>query len=336
MIFMNIRDKFFLFSISVICYSFLAECENKIFAQTENKCPVAFGSLYCSKLLPNEDAQGKNINRVKVAWLGTAGLYVTDGKNSLLIDPFVSRPSLAKIILRQQIFVQEEIVKKAIDKLNIHNVDAVLVSHSHYDHSMDAPLFASMFNAKLFGSESTLNISRASALKNVQNIQIETDKVYIFGDFKIVFRESEHGKIILGKIPYPGQIDNSFVIPAPAHEYKLGKVYSILISHPSGTLLHHASAGWLPGTLKNWKAKVVFLGLAGRSSSNAVLENIVDAVGAQTVVPMHFDNFFKPLSSDAELIWGIGLEEFLKTAQSHNLKLGVKTLPLLQTVKLFD
>ena len=334
--FKDVKTQFVLFVLLNFLYASLFECKKKIYAQAENKCPMAFGSLYCSKLLPNANAEGNNLNQVNVAWLGTAGLYVSDGKNSFLIDPFVSRPSLAKIILHQKIISQEAEVKKAIEELNIKNIDAVFVSHSHYDHSMDAPLFADIFKAKLYGSESTLNVSRASALKNVQNTQIETDKAYVFGDFKITFRESEHGKIILGKIPYPGQIDNSFAVPAAAHEYKLGKVYSILISHPSGTLLHHASAGWLSDTLKNWKANVVFLGLAGRSSSNAVLNNIVDAVDAQVVVPMHFDNFFKPLSENAELIWGIGLEEFLKTAQSHNLKLRVKTLPLLQTVKLFD
>jgi L-ascorbate metabolism protein UlaG (beta-lactamase superfamily) len=73
------------------------------------------------------------------------------------------------------------------------------------------------------------------------------------------------------------------------------------VRHPLGTLLIQGSAGWKDGALATERADVAFLGLAGlgtrdASYTDAYLREVVDAVGASLVIPIHWDDFTRPLS----------------------------------------
>jgi L-ascorbate metabolism protein UlaG (beta-lactamase superfamily) len=171
--------------------------------------------------------------------------------------------------------------------------------------------------AVLLGSESTINVGRGAGLAgNLLQIVHHNDTINI-GAFLLRFIESAHGPAFLGRVPYPGKIDKPFIGPQPAKNYKLGQTFSILISHPSGTIVHHGSAGLIPGMYDGIKADVVLLGIIGRGNTNNYLQNIPVKLGAKCLIPVHFDNFFVSLEKKMRMMPSARFKEFLATAESY-------------------
>jgi L-ascorbate metabolism protein UlaG (beta-lactamase superfamily) len=67
------------------------------------------------------------------------------------------------------------------------------------------------------------------------------------------------------------------------------------------------SAGFVPGALAGFSANVVFLSIGGlahleRGYKQALFDEVVTAVGASRLVPLHYDDFSKPLEEPLRLI----------------------------------
>lgn len=295
-------------------------------------CHSAFRETYQQLQIPKTVHKGG----VEAVWMGTAGFYVSDNTTSVLIDPFVSRYGLIHVGLGRDIQPDADAIREWMTTLKPNNVSLVIVSHSHYDHSMDAPIFAALTGGVLVGSKSTLNVAKGVGLPEQQMFAVPVGKPITAGAFKITFFESTHGKALFGRIPYPGTVDEPLVPPAPASAYKLGAAYSILVEHPKGTFLHHASAGWVPGMFKGVKADLVMLGIAGREDSKEYIENVVRAVGAKRLLITHFDDFFVPLNKPIEPIWFVGFSEFVETARASFPDIKLETMPIGEPRVLFQ
>ena len=72
----------------------------------------------------------------RITWLGTAGFVIQSPETTLLVDPFLTRPGLTRIMRR---IIPDDL---AIARHVPAKVDAVLCGHSHYDHVADAPRIA--------------------------------------------------------------------------------------------------------------------------------------------------------------------------------------------------
>src|SRR5258706_14332547 len=81
---------------------------------------------------------------VRIRWLGTAAHVVETDTTTLLIDPFLSRPRLWRLV-GTRLRPDEAAVRARLPP----RVDAVLCGHSHFDHLLDAPLIARLTGARL-------------------------------------------------------------------------------------------------------------------------------------------------------------------------------------------
>ena len=272
--------------------------------------------------------QAPSPGSVRVTWLGTAGMLITDGTTSILIDPYVSRFGMCTIAFGTPLEPDRALIRKWADSLGVKNIAAVIVSHSHFDHAVDAPYFARAAGAPLIGTESTMNVGRGAGLPERQLTSVKPGRTMKFGAFTVRFIESAHGPAFLGRIPYPGTIDRPLLPPAAAREYRLGGVFSLLISHPLGTILHHGSAGFLPEMYDGITADAVFLGITGRKDTDTYLRQVVLKTGARLVVPIHQDNFFKPIEDGMSFLPTAGFGEFCKTAKNHRSAFSLRTVPI--------
>ncbi|MDI6741853.1 MAG: MBL fold metallo-hydrolase [Smithella sp.] len=256
-------------------------------------------------------------NEVSITWMGTAGVLISDSETGILIDPYVSRFGIFQVAFGARLRPDQEAIKNWKASLGKEIIKAVAVSHSHFDHLADAPYFAMETDAVLLGSESTINVGRGAGMaENLLQIVHHNDTMNI-GTFSLRFIESAHGPAFLGRVPYPGKIDKPLIGPQSAKNYKLGQTFSILISHPSGAIVHHGSAGLIPGMYDGIKADVVLLGIIGRGDTHNYLQNIPVKLGAKCLIPIHFDNFFVSLEKKMRILPTAGFKEFLSTAESY-------------------
>ncbi|RMF16128.1 MAG: MBL fold metallo-hydrolase [Candidatus Dadabacteria bacterium] len=168
-----------------------------------------------------------------------------------------------------------------------------MVSHSHFDHSLDAPEFARQTGARIVGSPSTSVLARAAGIPESQIVTIDGSGEVTAGAFRVRLLASRHGRALFGRVPWPGEITALDGWPVSADRLREGGTFGVVIEHPLGTIVHHGSAGWREGMYEGVHADVVLLGLAGRGDTAALLDAVPGAVGAQRVVAMHFDDFLR-------------------------------------------
>lgn len=96
---------------------------------------------------------------IKVTWFGTTMLLFDDGETQLLIDGFLSRPTLKQVI-KGPIQTDKALVDAVLSQFKVNRLKAMFVAHSHYDHAFDIAYIIQQTGARLHGSESTLNIGR--------------------------------------------------------------------------------------------------------------------------------------------------------------------------------
>jgi L-ascorbate metabolism protein UlaG (beta-lactamase superfamily) len=198
---------------------------------------------------------------------------------------------------------------------------------------MDAPGFAMETGAVLVGSESTANVGRGAGLPEDRIRVIRNADTLQFGTFRVTFFESVHGRALFGKVPYPGEIREPVVPPAPVSAYRAGLVFGIRIEHPVGTLIQTGSAGYLPGQWDAVTADVALLCIAGRSNSADLIRNLAIATGAREVIPIHFDDLFGEVRDPPDFLIGVDFAEFVRTVRENWPGLRIRTLPVGKRVR---
>lgn len=230
-----------------------------------------------------------------VRFLGTTSLLFRDRETAILSDGFVTRPGLARAVLGR-IAPDRARIDQTLRRLDVRSLAAVFCGHSHYDHALDAPVFAERTGAVLLGSSSTANVGRGLRLPESQIQVVAGEKALSFGGFELTFIKSRHSNPHLHR----GTVDEPLVPPARQGAWKTGTTYSVLIRHGELTILLHGSAHFSPGALRGRRADVVYLGIGslGRKSNRFVDQywgEVVRTTGARRVVLVHWDNFFRSL-----------------------------------------
>jgi L-ascorbate metabolism protein UlaG (beta-lactamase superfamily) len=225
-------------------------------------------------------------------FLGTSSLLLSDGTTTLLCDGFVTRPGLLRVGLGR-ISPDAGLVRAAIGRLEVRTLAAVFCAHSHYDHALDAPVWCLQTGAELVGSESTANIGRGLGLAESSLRVVGDGDTLEYGQFTLTFLDSVHSP----GDRYPGVVQRPLVPPARTRAWKTGTAYSVLIEHPDGRILMHASANHRPGMLEGRSADVVYLGVGGlgkqsRDFVHRYWDDVVGTLGPRRIFPVHWDDFF--------------------------------------------
>jgi L-ascorbate metabolism protein UlaG (beta-lactamase superfamily) len=97
-----------------------------------------------------------------------------------------------------------------------------------------------------------------------------------------------------------GEIREPLVPPARATAYLEGGSFSLIVEHQGRRMLVQGSAGFEAGALADTRAEVVFLGMGGLGTKDdsyrdAYWRQVVEPVQARRVIPIHWDDFSRPL-----------------------------------------
>jgi L-ascorbate metabolism protein UlaG (beta-lactamase superfamily) len=279
--------------------------------------------------------QGESTGRDKIyaQWFGVSTLLIGDGETSVMVDGFFSRPSWFNLITR--IEPDEQRIRSALRLGCVDKVDAVFVSHSHYDHAMDSPTVATITGAVLIGSQSTRNIALGQNFDMTLFQSKRTTDPYIIGKFRLYCYDTPHSP----DSHFKGTIDQPLYTPARASRYRQAENYSYRISHGDTNILIIPSASFVPGRFRDVKADIVFLsiGTLGKQSIDfidAYWNEIVTTVGAKIVIPIHWDNFGRSLDKPIKPL--PYLMDNMKTAMDRLLVLSQRDGVAIRFLPLFD
>ncbi len=271
---------------------------------------------------------------VRIVWFGVSTVAISDGYTGLMIDPFLSRPGLLDLALDRPIAPDFQTVQTWLHRAGIRRLDAIFASHSHYDHVMDVGAVHQLTGAPVYGSPSTVQIARGHGVPDSLTAVLEPEVPLRIGAFTVTMIPSRHAGATGGR-PL-GEVELPLRPPASARDYRQGGTFSILVEHPSGRLLHHASAGFRPGALHGYPADAVLLGVALIDDLASYLHETVDRVGATRVIPVHWDDFTQPLERGLSPMPAVvDLPRFFEQMRTARPDLTVQTLPLALPVTLF-
>lgn len=252
--------------------------------------------------------------RLRLRWLGTAGYELTAGKTTLLIDPFVSRPGLLRLLLSGKLKPNESASARYFP-----TADYVLTGHSHYDHLMDAPEIALRTGATVVGSDSTARVSAARGVPEDRVIHVPREGLTKqLGDFEVRFVPSRHGAFFFGKVPADGEIA---ACPHDGHlsarGYRMGGAFGIWLRVGDLTLYHNGSADLIDTQLEGLRADILIPGLAGRYATRDYFRRLIGILKPKWIVPTHYDSFFSPLEEGLSLLPAINLRGFFREMERH-------------------
>ncbi|MCV7193823.1 MBL fold metallo-hydrolase [Mycolicibacterium brumae] len=232
-----------------------------------------------------------------LTWLGVSTILLDDGDTAIMTDGFFSRPALRSVAVAR-IAPSLPRIEGCLARAGVRELAAVLPTHTHYDHALDSAVVAERTGALLVGGESAAWIGRGHGLPEDRIVVATPGEPITLGSFEVTLVGSHH----CPPDRYPGVITEPVRPPKRVTAYRCGDTWSTLIQHrPSGRrVLIQGSAGFVAGALSGQRAEVAYLGLGQlglqpESYIRQYWDETVRTVGAQTVVGIHWDDFFRPL-----------------------------------------
>jgi L-ascorbate metabolism protein UlaG (beta-lactamase superfamily) len=220
------------------------------------------------------------VSSVHFRWLGVAGIELRVNKKILAIDPFFTRPPAWHLCFGRVVPNHELITE------NMPDCDYVLVTHAHYDHVMDVPDIVRNTGATALGSPNTCQLLAVCGVPQQQIRRIQGGDQFTLGSFRVEVLMAQH---IRTPGFLPGPLPPNLQPPLRLRDYRMDRCFSFLIEVGGLRLLDWCGIRSEPAP----PADVLFVAPHGASP---FFEALFHAVRPRLVVPVHWEDFFRPLS----------------------------------------
>jgi L-ascorbate metabolism protein UlaG (beta-lactamase superfamily) len=246
---------------------------------------------YRHLVVADQDASsGPPKKGVRVTYLGTNGYLLESRETTLLIDPYFSRVSLFGAALNRPVAANPELIQRY---LPTRNLDAILVTHGHFDHLLDAPEIVRLTNAKLIASATSTRLAISAGAPPAKCIPVTAGKTTRLGKAKVWTLAARHDRLFC-RVPFAGP-PRRFP-PRAAGDWVCGEPLAFLIE--MGGRRIYVESGGRPGSAPNESLGRIDLAILGVALPDARerFPQILASLRARYVLPSHQDNFFRPLS----------------------------------------
>lgn len=264
---------------------------------------------------------------LELQWLGVSGYRMTYEAKTLFIDPYVSRVPLSAVLRRQPAVPDPAMVERFIVPAAGSEVVAVLVGHTHWDHAVDAPAICKRFASKAYGSSSLQQLMALHGLGE-QTVVVEPYRTYELGPFAVSFTPSAHSKLILGlAVPFDGELSCDHLDALSPGAYRCGQVWGIRIDVAGASFYHQGSANLVDDALRTRGVDFFLAGVAGRGFTPNYWQRILGRLEPGTIVPTHYDDFFRPLSAPMGFTTNVNLAQVPDEIAAVSEDFAVAALP---------
>ncbi|MBF0236838.1 MAG: MBL fold metallo-hydrolase [SAR324 cluster bacterium] len=256
-----------------------------------------------------------------IKWLGTAGLELQYNEQIVLLDPYLSRLNKWKVAFCK-LHPDTNKITRYLGQLPS-SPSALIVTHTHFDHVLDIPSLLPHIQGPVVGSDSLATILEMVEAYDRVTICHGNETLALTNDITVTMIRSRHGLVILGRVPYPGE-NIPASLPWRTRDYRHGLVFIPKIVMPELTLMAVSSAHFIPETLEGHRCDVLFLCVPGWKRVAEYPEKLIEIVQPQVVIPIHFDDFTKPVQGKTPLLPKQDLEGFSAKIRKSFPKIDLK------------
>lgn len=262
---------------------------------------------------------------LELEWLGVSGYRMTYERQTLFVDPYLSRVPFGDLLRRRAALPDPAALDRFVHAPG--EVSGVLVGHTHFDHAVDAPAIARRFGCSAYGSDSLVRLMALHGLAE-RAVEVEPYRVYELGPFAVSFTPSVHSKLLLGlAVPYDGDLTCEHLDGLSPAAYRCGQVWGISIEVAGLRFYHQGSANLIDEAVREHGVDVFLAGVAGREFTADYWRRILPRLDPAVVVPTHYDNFFRPLGQRLEFVTGARLSRLPEEIGSVSADARIAALP---------
>ncbi len=270
-------------------------------------------------------------SELQLQFLGAGGVYLRNGSQALLGDPFFSNPPISDWVLMRSLQVRTDIIDRYLPDLT--PVRAILVAHVHHDHAMDIPYIAAKTDpdVQIYGSDTLRNTlysaiepERLQALNaSAAGPDAPGEWLNINQQLRILPIRSGHAPHLFGKVFNSDAVTLPLLrVPDTLMEWESGQALSFVIDflqagQPRFRVYYQSSAADAPdGLPPPWlleDGKGVDLALLGVANHGRLQEfpvALLQALQPDRVVLLHWEVFWDEYSqTQTQPLPGLGLME---------------------------
>jgi L-ascorbate metabolism protein UlaG (beta-lactamase superfamily) len=210
-------------------------------------------------------------SEVTLTYLGVAGWSISDGRHTVLLDPYFSRPA--------DPWNNPVPDERAVAAKLPARVDLIAVGHAHVDHALDAPLIAKLSGAPLMGSAELIQQARAFGLPDKDLLLVNGGEDYERDGFSIRVIPSLHSVIGL---------ENKGDIRTLAYLVRMGGQEILVLD----------TANFVERELDGLRPDVIVVAPGLREKVHAYACRLMRATGEPPLaIATHFDNWQGPVDA---------------------------------------
>ena len=228
---------------------------------------------------------------VRVTYLGVNGYQFEANGHALLVDPYFTRAGLTTIAFQQRLEPNETQISFGLRHVRP-RVDAVLVTHAHFDHLLDVPEIMKRTKARLIAGATAVNLTRSCGLD--RSLVVQPGLTRVIGPWHIRVLPSEHDRIF-GWLPFRGTKTYPGTCPAKASDWRLGEPMAFLVEANGKRI--YVDSGGTPEVLPSPQVTPIDLAILGVAlpESRKRLRATIERLRPKYVLPSHQDDFFSPV-----------------------------------------
>jgi L-ascorbate metabolism protein UlaG (beta-lactamase superfamily) len=251
--------------------------------------------------------------RIELTHYGSAAWKITDGKHTVLLDPYFTRlrysgnrfgmlPANAAPGDERPAYSFDEIVPSDTETIDRHIQEAthILLSHAHFNHCMDMPHIAKKTGAHVVGSYSATNIARAYGVAEPQLVPVRGGEDYDFGELSIRVIPSLHSALCDKCYFDAGIVPEGLRGPLPLKAFSEGGTFGYLVRFRHHEILMFGSMNYIEREVQGLTPSIVLVPSARpRLQIFRYTERLLRATGLpQVVVATHWDVQTFPYGAD--------------------------------------
>jgi L-ascorbate metabolism protein UlaG (beta-lactamase superfamily) len=256
---------------------------------------------------------------------GAAAWRITDGKRTLLLDPYFTRLRYTGRFMgmadsptapgdERPVFGPDDIIQSDTDLVDKHieAADLIVISHSHFNHCMDMPHIAKKHKSLVMGTESTTNMARANGVDDDQLLTVRGGEDYEFDEFGFSVRAvpSLHSPLLAKRYYEAGTIPRGISTPLLMCEYCEGGTLGYFVRWGEHRILMFGSMNYIERELYDLNPTMVLVAAAEpRLHIHEYTSRMLNRLNhPPVVVATHWDTQAFP--------YGASQEKALKQAES--------------------